>query len=63
MNGLKGMVIQNRLDARFKHKDIYESIEKKIIEEVKELHQHRPKYTYNEESQNDIIVNNNIRCN
>ena len=48
------------LDARFKHKDIYESIEKKIIEEVKELHQHRPKYTYNEESQNDIIVNNNI---
>ena len=56
----EGHGYSNRFDARFKHKDIYESIEKKIIEEIKELHQHHPKYTYYEESQNDIIVNNNI---
>lgn len=48
------------LGARSKQEAIYESIEKKVIEEIKELHQHNPKYVYNEESQNEIIIDNNV---
>lgn len=48
------------LRARSKHEAVYKSIEKMVIDEIKELHQHNPKYIYCEESQKEIIINNSI---
>ena len=42
------------LDARFKYPEVYKKIEKAVIEEIKELHRFDPKYTYREESQDDV---------
>lgn len=48
------------LKARFKEKVKYNSIEKNVIEEFKDLHKRFPKYLYTEESQKDIIERNNV---
>ena len=43
------------LIARSKHKDIYNALREKVLNEVKELHGRSPKYEFHEESQKDII--------
>lgn len=49
------------LRARFKEEKTYESIERKVIEEIKDLHQRSPKYKYIEESQNDVVVKYGVK--
>jgi hypothetical protein len=46
----------DRRNARGKHQEVYDSIEREVIEEIKKLHQHSPKYEYKEESQNEVIT-------
>jgi len=42
--------------AQFEHQDVYSSIEKEVIKEIKELHQRSPKYVYSEESQEEVLT-------
>jgi len=44
------------LKARISNKNRYDSIEKEVIEEIKELHKKSPKYVYQEKSQNEVIT-------
>ncbi|WP_273483168.1 VRR-NUC domain-containing protein [Desulforamulus ruminis] len=44
------------LVAVSKYRDVHKEIEKKVIEEIKKLHQVAPKYTFQEESQQEIIT-------
>lgn len=46
--------------AKQEHPDVYKSIEREVIEEFKALHETRPKYTYHEESQNDVLTKNHV---
>lgn len=46
----------NWLAAEVKHKDVYNSIEREVIEEIKGLHQRSPKYIFREESQSEVLV-------
>ena len=39
-----------------KHQEKYNSIEREVIRDIKELHRRSPKYTYQEESQNEVIT-------
>jgi hypothetical protein len=43
------------LKARGEHEDKYDSIEKEVIEEIKALHLNSPKYSYQEESQEEVL--------
>ncbi len=43
------------LIIRSKHKDMYDSIEKQVVAEIKAAHQQSPKYDYREESSADVI--------
>lgn len=49
------------LIAMGKYKDKYDSIEKDVIEEIKELHQKSPKYSFQEESQEEILKKCNVK--
>jgi hypothetical protein len=46
--------------ARQENPDVYSRIEKEVIEEIKELHKHSPKYTYQEKSQKQVLEENNV---
>lgn len=48
------------LVARGQHKEVFESIEKQVVEEIKRKHQHSPKYDYSEESSADLISKYNV---
>lgn len=50
----------NWLEAMPAHKDMYNEIEREVLKEIKENHKRSPKYTYKEESQNEIISKYNI---
>lgn len=43
------------LEAMLAHKDVHKGTERKVVKEINELHKKAPKYTYKEESQNEII--------
>lgn len=43
------------LKAMLMHKDVYKKFEREAVKEIKELHIKRPKYVYQEESQNEVI--------
>jgi len=43
------------LEAMLAHKDKHKEIERKVVKEINELHKKAPKYTYEEESQNEIL--------
>lgn len=46
--------------ARRQHRDIYDSIRREVVEEIKESHQHSPKYEYKEESQEEILTRHKV---
>jgi hypothetical protein len=46
--------------ARQENPDVHSRIEKKVIEEIKKLHEHSPKYTYQEKSQKQVLEENNV---
>lgn len=46
----------DRLAARLEHQDVYNSIEREVIEEIKALHQRSPKYIFQEESQSEVLT-------
>jgi hypothetical protein len=46
----------NKGNSRFKYKDKYEQIEKEVIDEIKKLHELSPKYMYQRESQEEVIL-------
>lgn len=46
--------------ALMKHQDILHAIEKDVVKEIKEMHEQLPKYTYLEESQEDVLIKNNV---
>ena len=46
--------------ALLKHQDIYKDFEHKAIEEIKKVHSTQPKYAYNEESQEHVILENKV---
>ncbi len=43
------------LEALVKHQNVYDSVEREAVEEIKELHEHSPKYAYREESQKEVL--------
>jgi VRR-NUC domain len=49
------------LHLEHEHKAQFDQIERKVIEEVSQLHKSQPKYTYNELSDADIIRDNRVR--
>ncbi|MBW2063151.1 MAG: hypothetical protein JRI95_16535, partial [Deltaproteobacteria bacterium] len=48
------------LEAMLTHKDMYKDIEREVVKEINEFHMKTPKYTYKEESQNEIILKYNV---
>lgn len=46
--------------ARQENPSVYSRIEKKAIREIKDLHKHSPKYTYQEKSQKQVLEENNV---
>ena len=48
------------LEAMLAHKDVHKEIERKVVQEINEIHKRNPKYTYEEESQNEIISKYNV---
>jgi len=48
------------LKALVKHQDVYDSVEREVVEEIKELHQHSPKYAYSEESQEAVLTKHRV---
>ena len=48
------------LEAMLTHKEVHKEIERKVVKEINELHKTKPKYTYEEESQNEIISTYNV---
>lgn len=46
--------------ARQENPDVYSRIKKKMIKEIKELHQRSPKYAYREKSQKQVLEENNV---
>lgn len=44
------------LMVRHQYKEEYDEIERVVIDEIQELHQKKPKYTYSEESQNEVLT-------
>ncbi len=51
---------KNENIARQKHPAKYNEIEKSVIKDIQEQHNHSPKYIYQEESQNQVLINNNV---
>lgn len=51
-----GQGYTDRLAARLEHQDVYNSIEREVIEEIKVLHQRSPKYIFQEESQSEVLT-------
>ena len=47
--------------ARNKHQDKYDAIEKEVVKKINALHEHTPKYTYQEESQSDVLRKNIVK--
>ena len=47
---------ENWLNAIRKYRNKYKAIEKEVIEDMKKLHKVSPKYSYMEESQNEILT-------
>lgn len=47
--------------ARTEHNSTYDVIEKAVIKEIKAIHEHSPKYTYQEESPSEVIRKNNVK--
>lgn len=41
--------------------DVYKAIERQIIEEIKSLHASTPKYTYRDQSSNEVLTKNNVK--
>ncbi len=48
------------LEAMLEHREIYNSIEREVVNEIKEMHQTCPKYVYQEESQAEILSRYNV---
>jgi hypothetical protein len=48
------------LDALLTHKDKHRSFEKDVINEMKELHERSPKYTYKDTPQSEIVAQYNV---
>ena len=48
------------LVAMLAHKDVHKEIEREVVKEINELHKRTPKYTYEEESQDEIISKYNV---
>jgi hypothetical protein len=46
--------------ARRENPSVYSQIEKEVIQQIKELHERSPKYTYQEKSQKQILEENNV---
>ncbi|XOK59233.1 VRR-NUC domain-containing protein [Paenibacillus elgii] len=46
--------------ANLKYQSKYESIEKEVINEIKDLHEHTPKYDFQETSQQEILSQHNV---
>jgi hypothetical protein len=46
--------------ARRENPGVYSQIEKEVIQQIKELHERSPKYTYQEKSQKQILEENNV---
>jgi hypothetical protein len=46
--------------AQREHPDVYSRINRDVIEEIKDLHKHSPKYTYQEKSQRQVLEENNV---
>lgn len=48
------------LRVKSKNRDVYDAIRNDVVNEIKELHNKSPKYIFHEESQNDILTQNNV---
>ena len=48
------------LEAMLAHKDVHKQIEREVVKEINELHKRAPKYTYEEESQNEILSRHKV---
>ncbi len=48
------------LEAMMAHRDIHKNFEREVVKEIKELHKKKPKYIYQEESQNEVISKYNV---
>jgi VRR-NUC domain-containing protein len=48
------------LEAMLVHKEVHKKIERQVVKEINELHKTAPKYTYEEESQSEIISKYNV---
>lgn len=48
------------LTALREHKEMYNAIEREVIDEIKELHRRSPRYTYDEESQDEVLTRHKI---
>ncbi len=48
------------LKARQKHQAAYHSIERNVIEEIKDMHRHSPKYVYQEDSQDQVLTKHQV---
>jgi hypothetical protein len=48
------------LKALVKHQDVYDTIEREVVEEIKELYPHSPKYAYLEESQKQVLAKHKV---
>lgn len=48
------------LKALSQHQKTYDAIEREVVEEIKELHQLSPKYTYREESANEVLTKHKV---
>ena len=46
--------------ARTENPDVYDRIEKEVIEEIKDLHKRSPKYNYQEEPQSEVLAKNKV---
>ena len=43
------------LEAMLKHKDVHKKFEREVRKEINELHKKKPKYVFQDESQNEVI--------
>lgn len=57
---IKELGYSDWLTARMEEEKIYKQIEREVLEEIKKLHNENPKYSYQEESQKEIISKYNI---
>jgi hypothetical protein len=50
----------NHRSARTEHRDMYSAIEAQVVEEMRSQHERFPKYTYHEESHNEVITRHKV---